>query len=447
MKKIIFPLLSFLLLASCTNVCDAQSGIITTVAGTYGVSGYGGDGGPATAAVLCSGDKSLAVDAMGNLYICDDGRIRMVNSSGVITTIAGTGLPGYSGDGGPATAADIYGGGCSWAGITFDGLGNIYFAAQGGRIRKINSSGIISTIAGDGSMYFNGDGIPATNAGMEPVGLVVDGAGNIIFCDFQNNRVRKIDPAGIITTIAGDGTTSYSGDGGPATAAAIANPNFVTIDSHGNIYVGMASYIRKIDLAGIITTVAGHFYGFSGDGGPATAAGIYQTYGLSVDGLDNIYFADEEINRVRVINTAGIINTIAGSGPLGSGAYSGDGGSATAAQMKYPSYTATDGAGNIYICDKGNDVIRKITFPSLSVNNIDFEGLNIYPNPTSTNVIITHAKGSWYVMNDVLGREVYSALISSDQQTINISNLPSGVYLAQTTGDNGLRKTTRIIKQ
>jgi hypothetical protein len=431
MKKAIFSLFSFLLVAFWANVCNAQSGIITTIAGSPGVSGYSGDGGPATAAVLGSGDKSLACDAVGNLYICDYGRIRRVNTSGIIVTIAGTGILGYSGDGGPATAAQIFDTeGCGWGGIAFDASGNIFFGDVN-RIRKIDPSGTITTVAGNGSWSYNGDGMPATNAALTASGLTVDASGNIFFCDFPNNRVRKIDASGIITTIAPAG-----------------NPSFITTDVYGNKYFGEAYYVKKIDASGVVSIVGGTTPGFSGDGGPATAAEINQVYGISTDAAGNIIFADEQSNRVRIINaTTGIINTIAGSGAIGTWGYSGDGGPATAAQMASPSYTATDGAGSIYINDKNNDVIRKITFPSLSVKNGDFESLEIFPNPTSANVSITHARGSWYVMNDVLGREVYSALISSDQQTINISNLPSGVYLAQTTGDNGLRKTTRIIKQ
>ena len=338
-------------------------GIITTVAGN-GIEGFSGDGGPATAASLHS-PQGVALDAAGNVYVADTSnyRIRKVSPAGIITTVAGNGTRGFSGDGGPATAAPL-----SAGGVAVDAAGNIYVAdGYSNRIRKASSAGTITTVAGNGLYKFSGDGGAATAASLcYPEGVAVDGGGNLYIADAENARVRKVSPAGIITTVAGNGIEGFSGDGGLATAASLGYPYGVAADAAGNIYVveWLSSVIRKVSPAGIITTVAGNgIPGFSGDGGPATAASLGNPSGVAVDAAGNLYVADTYNHRIRKVSPAGIITTVGGSGATGviGGGFSGDGGPATAASLWNPGGVAVDAAGNIYVADTGSDRIRKVS--------------------------------------------------------------------------------------
>ena len=346
-------------------------GNIDTVAG-YGTAGYSGDNGLATAADLYF-PLSVAIDTAGNIYFADSQRIRKVTAStGIITTVAGNGTAGYSGDDGPATSADVSPDG----GVAVDTAGNIYFA-DNQRIRKVTvSTGYISTVAGNGTQGYSGDGGAATNAEMNwPWGVAVDTAGNIYIADMDNERMRKVTAAtGVISTVAGNGTQGYSGDGGQAASAEINSPSGVALDASGNIYFGniLSNCIRKVTAStGIISTVAGTgTAGFSGDGGLATSAKIYYPYGVAADAGGNIYFADEVNDRVRKVSAStGDISTVAGTGTTG---YSGDGGAATSAQLYWPHGVAVDAAGNVYIADLDNDRIRAVAqikaTPSISVS-------------------------------------------------------------------------------
>ena len=329
-------------------------GIISTIAGN-GKERFEGDGGPATSASL-NGPRGVAVDPAGNVYIADRGnsRIRKVDTVGLISTIAGNGTSGFSGDGGLATAASFD----AWS-LAVDVSGNLYITdARNHRVRKVNAAGIISTVAGDGGDIFGGDGGPATATSVLPVDIFVDPGGNLYLAD-ASYRVRKVNGDGIITTIACNGTSGFTGDGGPATAASCV-PYRVARDSAGNLYVadGSSKRIRKVSAAGIITTVAGRGTGqSSGDGGPATLAELIQPLGVAVDPAGNVYIADEGSNRIRKVNTAGIISTIAGNDTQG---FSGDGGPATSASLNKPREVAVDLAGNVYISDAGNFRIRKV---------------------------------------------------------------------------------------
>lgn len=359
MKKLpYFVCLFFLLLP---GLLSAQS-IISTIAGT-GLVGYSGDGGLATAAKLNT-PWGLFADNSGNIYFSEDGNytIRKINSSGIITTIAGTGTPGYSGDGGQATAAKI-----NHAGqIIVNGAGTIFFAdSYNNCIRKIDTSGVISTIAGNGIGGFSGDGGPATTCQLNnPLGLVFDNGGNMYVADYNNNRIRKISTAGIISTYGGTGVAGYSGDGVQATSSKLNHPNALIIDTSGNLYItdNANHRIRKINTSGIIITVAGDgIGGFSGDGGSAIAAHIYFPAGMALDFWGNLYICDHLNSRIRVVNTSGIINTFAGTGISG---FSGDGGPPTSAKLNNPTYIFIDNYNNSYICDYHNSRIRKIAPPN-----------------------------------------------------------------------------------
>ena len=340
------------------------SGNISTVAG-QGSSGYSGDGGPATSAKLHS-PLGVAVDGAGKLYIADlkNNVIRVVTPDGNIATVAGNGTYSYSGDGGPAKSARLSGP----LGIAVDASAgaNVYVAdANNYVIRAVTSAGIISTVAGNGTPGYTGDGGLATSATLSaPNGVALDAAGNLYIADAGSpgNVVRAVTPAGIISTVAGDGTIGYSGDGGPATSAKLSAPNGVAVDASGKLYIADSNnhVIRAVTPAGIISTVAGNgLNGFSGDGGSAKAASLSVPSGVAVDaGTGNLYIADSTNNRIRVVTPAGIISTVAGNG---AGGYSGDGGSATGAALATPSGVAIDLAGNLYIADANNSVIRKVT--------------------------------------------------------------------------------------
>jgi len=342
------------------RIRKVANGVITTVAGN-GMFGFGGDNGPATAAWLYD-PGGVAVDSAGNLYIADSRnyRVRKV-SNGVITTVAGIGtyhgVPGFRGDTGPATSAELYTPGA----VAVDAAGNLYIADPGTqRIRKV-ANGVITTVAGNGTSTFSGDNGPATSAQLEFLsGVALDSAGALYFADAQyNDRVRKV-VNGVITTVAGNGVLGLSGDNGPAINAQLGQPEGVAVDSAGNLYIAdyLNNRIRKV-ANGVITTVAGigTYYGasgFSGDGGPATSAQLNQPEAVAADFAGNLYIADTRNNRIRKVSN-GAITTVAGNGTAG---FSGDNGPATSAQLNYPGGVAVDSAGNLYIVDECR--IRKV---------------------------------------------------------------------------------------
>lgn len=339
---------------------DDPAGAIHTVAGN-GTLGFSGDGGPATSAQLFS-PNGLAADQSGNLFIVDAGndRIRKVAATGVISTVAGNGSRGFSGDGGPATSAEFSPSFSGHLGIAVDRSGNLYIPDYSNqRVRKVSPSGVISTVAGNGNRESSGDGGPATSAGLtDPIAVAVDSGGNLYIAEFAGNRVRRVDTKGIITTAAGGGPLGSNGDGGPATGAVLNAPYALAVDRAGNLYIGdtTARRVRKVDTKGIITTVAGNGgTAYAGDGGPATKASFDLT-GVAVDEAGNI-FISERSNRIRQVNTAGMISTIAGTGVA---SYSGDGGPATSATLSNPGDVAVDSAGNLFVADSLNSRVRKI---------------------------------------------------------------------------------------
>ena len=246
-------------------------------------------------------------------------------------------------------------------GLAIDAIGNIFISDYfNNRIRKISTDGIIRTIAGNGSGGFFGDGGPATAAVLNgPVGIVLDNTGNIYFADANNHRIRKINTAGIINTIAGSGSTGSSGDGGPATAAKLDFPFTLALDAIGNIYIGdfLNNKVRKVTTGGIISTIAGTGAGgYSGDNGSATDAKLRLPYGLIVRSNGDIYFDDYGNSAVRKINTSNIITTVVGNGVAG---FNGDSLTATATKLNLPEGIVFDSIGNLYIVDMINQRIRK----------------------------------------------------------------------------------------
>jgi len=424
----------FALFFVITHNASAQPGIITLFAGK-GANSYGGDGNVATSAYL-NNPRGLAKDDSGNIYIADQAnyRIRKINKAGIISTFAGTGVSGFSGDGGPAILAKIG----NLVSVAVDDTGNVYVADGGGlnnRIRKINKSGTITTIAGNGSSTFSGDGGPATAAGFSDlVALTIDHANNIYVSDIgpgYNSRIRKITTTGNISTIAGGGT---GGDGGPAIAARLILPTGVAVDKSGNVFIAdnQTSTIRKVSAtSGIITTVAGG--GTGADGGPADSAQITVWYNsVTVDDTGNLYIADFGNHLIHKVNRADSISIIAGTGASGSG---GNGGPAIAATLEDPMGIIIDHLGNIYFTDAGS--IRKISGDTAvsggtgaSVANImRKEDVSIYPNPAHDLIQINSLNNIQTItITNAIGQIVYSNSCNTTKAQICIQNLLPGLY-------------------
>jgi hypothetical protein len=281
---------------------------------------------------------------------------------GTIVAFAGTsGTHGPNGDGGPATAAQLW----NPEDVSTDLSGNTYIADESNcKVRKVSPAGIISTLAGTGTCGpLTGAGGPATHAQLSgPIGVAADAAGNVYFADHFNSEVDKVSPAGILTVFAGTGTSGYTGDNGPATQAELEAPWAVRVDRSGDVFIsdtGGASVVREVNSSGIITTVAGNgTSGYTGDHGPATAAELYSPVGLYVDAAGNLFIADQGVHVVREVNTGGIITTVAGSGTYG---FAGDGGPATSAELEGPYSVVEDNLGNLYIADYAASCVREVS--------------------------------------------------------------------------------------
>jgi len=307
----------------------------------------------------------VAFDAAGNLYIADtgDNLVLEVSPVGVLSTVAGTGEQGYSGDNGPAIAAVLD----SPAGIAVDTAGNVYIAdTHNNRIRKV-TSGTITTIAGTGAAGFSGDGGAATSATLNlPTAVAVDAAGNLYIADTNNHRIRKITGTAI-TTVAGDGEQLYLNDGVAPTQTGLDSPSGIAVDAAGNLYIGDTrnQRVRKVTLSsGLISTVAGNgTKSFAGDGGVATSAGLATPRGVAAAADGSIYFADSDNNRIRNVNVSGTISTAAGDGAQG---FSGDTGPANLAMLDTPHAVATSSAGTVAISDTNNQRIRTILNANLN---------------------------------------------------------------------------------
>ncbi len=427
------------------NPILSQDYIITNVAGIKH-SGYTGDGGPATNAHLAF-PTCVYLDNLNNIYISDWGnsRVRMVNPVGTINTIAGNGIYGYSGDGGPATAAEFNGP----MGIYIDASKNIYVADVGNeRIRKIGTDGIINTIAGNGVFGFSGDNGPALLASFkDPSGICGDDSGNIYIADEFNNRIRKIDKTVMITTIAGNGISGYTGDGGFATSPELYYPAGVAMDKSGNIIIADEdnNAIREINPAGIISTIAGNGVAdFSGDGGPAAMAMLYNPAGVVVDNNENIYITDGFNNRIRMINSDGIISTIAGNGIAGL-AVNGD--TATRTSLHEPVSIFVDPSGTVYIANEFNQFVQKLTFiPKVIEPTADF---TVYPNPNQGEFTIkiqnfqTPLRMEVY---NILGQQISYVGLNTQETLINLKTSSKGIYFYRViTSENRVLGTGKVV--
>lgn len=435
--------LSFIAIAfACLLSSNITAQIITTIAGD-GDAGYSGDGAAATAAEL-NHPINITFDHSGNLFIADQNNhaIRKVTPSGIISVVAGNGSLGFTGDNGPAIAAQLN----YPAGISFNTSGDLFIADQYNNvIRKVNSSGIISTVAGGG---IGGDGGPATDARLVlPAGITMDRFDNLYIAEYGNNRVRKVDASGTITTVAGIFIhLGYSGDDGPATAAELCEPNDVAINVAGNLLIvdKNNNSIRQVSASGTITTIAGHFsscieFGsYGGDGAAATAAHLNGPMGVVADVSGNIYIADQANAVIRKINTSGIISTIAGNNIHG---YSGDNGIATSAQLRSPIGLAMDSLGNLYVADQYNNRVRKINLNSLNCNELTSSGekISLNPNPNSGTFTLKASPNTTsnnYLpveVTNIFGQTVYKNYLVMQNGVIEMEikldeHLPNGMY-------------------
>lgn len=443
-------ILSTIFLLLFLSIPSGFAQIINTIAGS-GATGFSGDGGQAILASI-NIPSAVSLDAQGNIFIADrdNHRIRKVDAlTGTITTIAGTGVLGYSGDGGPAINAKIR----SPLGIVVDASGNVYIADNGNsRVRKIDAvSGIITTIAGTGTFGYSGDGGLAVNAEMKhPSSICLDAIGNIYFSDYSNDNIRKIDVStGIITTVAGTGVAGVSPDGGLAINSPLNEPYGVAVDVVGNLYFAERNNnkIRKVDATtGVLTTIVGNGVpGSSGDGNSASLAQVSGPRGVFIDSsTGDIFIADADNNKIRKITALnGIITTIAGI--LAPPGFSGDGGLATNARLNVPSDVSVSSDGSVYIADSGNSRVRKITPTATEIIGLSQNEtvVALFPNPTAEIINISGIKSESVVyVYDMSGKLVFEGLVSFEKPQIDISKLQQGLYtlIIETNQEREARK-------
>jgi uncharacterized protein (TIGR03437 family) len=431
--------------------CQVPSFTISTIAGKPPASGYSGDGGSATSATL-DDPRGIVTDPSGVVYFCDreNHAVRKIDLNGTITTIAGTGVPGYNGDNIPGNTAQLN---TPWR-VTLDPAGNLYIADSGNdRIRKLTPSGIITTVAGSGQPGYSGDGGPATSATLRiPEQAELDAFGNMFIADSGNNVIRKVDTSGVITTVAGTGygagignstgTGAYSGDGGPATKAELNLPISVAVDAAGDIFISdqANNVIRKVSPSGTISTVAGISteFGYAGDGGPATSAVFAYPAGIALDTAGDLYITDVNNNMLRVLLANGTMQRVAGNGTAG---FAGDGGPALSAELDSLRQVAVGTFGDIYIADSFNNALRKLTPSTTTVGHVTNAFGNVAilaPNTwiiiKGTNLAPAGDSRTWQTSDFVNGQMPTSL----DGVSVTINGVNAYVYYISPTQVNAL---------
>jgi hypothetical protein len=453
-----------------------SNGFISTVAGTPGVAGFFGDDGPASVAQLSS-PYDVAIDAQRNLFIADaaNHRIRKVSPAGIISTVAGNGNQGSSGDGGPATAARLF---FPW-GIALDASGNLYLSDWSYRVRRVTPGGVIDAYAGSGTSGSSGDGGPAISAPLTQPTALAWSASGLLIADYY--RVRRVSPAGAITTVAGNGSYGMVGDGYLATAAELATANGVTVDPAGNLHISTFGGLRKVSPAGIINTTGFYGQAYSGDNGQAASAQLFIPMAVAVGPSGEVHIADSYNHRIRRVSSGGTITTVAGTGVLatnflpggpalsiplsapnsiafdaagnlfiseacrvrkldvagfvstyaggGDCGYSGDGGLAVNAHLQGPSALALDGSGNLYIAESTACVVRKVAAATGIISTVAGNGTCGFSGDggLATNASLN---SPWGVAVDASG-DLYIA----DQGNSRIRKVLSGVI--STIAGNG----------
>ncbi len=405
--------------------------------------------------------NDLMFDNNGNLYFTTllGNQVKKMDTGGVITVVAGTGSAGFSGDGGPAIAAQLD----QPCGIATDTVGNIFFAdVMNQRVRKIDiSTGIISTIAGKGpggysTGAYSGDGGLASAAALNcPSSICFDKTGNLYVADGLNRRIRKIDITGIINTIAGNGTHGSTGDDGPAFLAECSPNGDIHVDNTGNIYFtengSSINKIRKINSLGIISKIAGDtsLYMYNGDDIPAHDAHLNPSF-ISFDSDNNIYISDTYNDRVRKIDGLGIIHTIAGNGV---GSHSGDGFPAIDAEIWQPSGLAFDECGNLFIGEVGSPpYIRKVLFnPTCIPARVPETATpepSIYPNPATSELNINGVSAvTNYAILNITGTIEQSGTLKEDNNSISVKSLTNGIHILKLIDYEGRKTVKKIIKE
>ncbi len=414
----------------CTATADAQ--IITTVAGSDSM-GYAGDGGAATMARLRR-PYGTCFDKHGNMFIADyyNNVLRKVSTGGIITTVAGTGIAGFSGNGGPATDAQLG----RISGVAVDAMDNIIFSDLSNNIVwQVSSGGTIYALAGNGAVGYSGDGGMAYAAQLSrPNDVGVDAAGNIYIADQANFRIRKIATTGIISTIAGIGTNGASGDGGAATNAQIGGLNKLTFDAAGNIYFTNGKTIRKINTAGIISTIGGGGTTTTiTDGMMATAAGFDFINGITVDNNGTLFVSLTNWGQVYKIDAIGLVSLVANTAKIAG--FTGDGGPALNAKLASPNGLSVDGNGDLYIADASNNRIRKITMAPAKVvlPSGSVAVMNVWPNPSGGDFSVNissavQGRKAKLVITNVLGQVVGVINVNTNEDAQLHLELPSGQY-------------------
>lgn len=419
----IFILLSFFFFV------NAKAQYVSTFAG----STQGFVNGTATTAKF-NWPMGIAIDTEGTIFVVDSANyiIRKITSAGVVSTFAGSGIGGFAD--GIASVAQFNG----IDGLAVDTAGNVYVAdTNNHRIRKISAAGVVSTLAGSTQGYANGIGTAARFN--NPSGVAVDAAGNVFVTDTFNYRIRKITPAGVVSTLAGSGIAGFAN--GLGTAAQFNKTYGIAVNDTGSIFVADAlnHRVRKITASGVVTTFAGSVYGYANGNG--IAAKFSYPYGITVDATDNVYVTDAEDNRIRKITIVGMVSTLAGSG-IGGFAD----GIGTTAQFINPCGVTVDAVGSVFISDATNHRIRKIT-NSLSTADYNQNQVLIYPNPVSSiiNIDLGDSIASEVILFDMNGRVMQTENIVNSSG-IEISNLANGMYLMQITTDKGV-VSKKIVKK